>query len=319
MRVCASQASIHCPHWLHMSFAFACKLEAHMQKTKTEPPLIKSSMRMDGESNLAKDIVNDDAFLRTHFCMQAEHALGAARRGGMWSGGNHLVLVAWLACPPKGQNDSGVRIFARAITEHSIADHAEGVMKARLVTPQWKASIEKSGHDSVIECARLFERALHERNISALEDEAGAADTILARWEDAGIVDEQGRDAAWAQELAESASLPHVPRHSFDVSRVAALATGPAAFDVNVVPSIDAATNLSLQRVRVAQQTATVHASLLVVQTKFEHGCACAVVALPTTEADLKPTRDRLNEGSLVRQSFAGREALLERLAMFAD
>ena len=70
---------------------------------------------------------------------------------------------------------------------------------------------------------------------------------------------------------------------------------------------------------RVAQQTATVHASLLVVQTKFEHGCACAVVALPTTEADLKPTRDRLNEGSLVRQSFAGREALLERLAMFAD
>ena len=178
-RVAQSHATLHCAPWLSVAFALACALEEFYQAGDggglAEPPLIRSPQSVAIDAITAADVRKDEAWLRTHFCYLAEQALHSARVGGMWAAGAHLVLVAWVSTAPSAPNgpasrrtSDGVRLFARAITPHTVRDVDNEAVDARLLTPDWRRSVEAHGWDSVVECAREFERALHARNVRAL-------------------------------------------------------------------------------------------------------------------------------------------------------
>ena len=192
--------------------------------------------------------------------MLAEQALHGARRGGMWAAGSHLVMVAWVATrredadgelkPLHGPDDddaNGVRLFARAITAHTVRDGQPDADRARLLTPDWRREVEARGWDSVVECARAFERVLHARNV--LAQLAALADV---------------------RELGARHTRPRVPAvlaSGIERHRAAAKATGPGRFDKASVASLDTATDVAMLRFRERVQEAHAHDGILVCST----------------------------------------------------
>lgn len=280
-RVGTSQAAMHCSAWLAVAFDFSKALERHMQDVEKEPALIKSPIDYESARAIGSRISarEDEAYLRMHFRMQTEHALHNARRGGLWKPGKQLVLAAWVATAPDSGDD--VRIFARAITEHSIPQ------EAWLLKPGWRESIERRGDDSIIDCALEFERALHACNV-ALAKRGGSAPV----------------------------SLPLLPRNSAYRTRAQAVATGANRFDANRVRSFDPQTDIALHRFRQLTANLRAHDSLLITGTPFHHGCSVAVVAIPSEADDLVRGSDA-RVGKLVEQRWPNRSALLQRLASF--
>ena len=296
MRVSVSQASIHNAHWLAMAFSIACELEKWMQLTLREPALIRSPLasRDTVIDNLVLDVhkTEDDAALRSHFCMQGEHALTGARKGGMWRGNHHLILATWLCVDRGGKSGPGVSVFARAITPHTIDVTEIQASAVRLITDEWKREVKRRGDDSVVECAREFERALHARNIGEI---------------------------AAASASGEVAIMPVLPRRSCWRKRAAALASGSDFLNPAVVPDLDEATGVTLRRLRAAQADVSNHANILYARTTFCDGCCVAVVGLPVTEEDMSRARSRPARARK-KPAFSwslDRTALLKRIAMF--
>lgn len=321
MRVSASQSSVHNGRWLAMAFTVTCKLEEWMQGPLGEPPLIQSSLKASSDPVLGANVTRDEAALRNHFCLQAEHALTGARKGGMWTGNHHLVLVAWLCVNRSETDDSdpGVRVFARAITSHTIPDTEIQASAARLITEEWKHQVKRRGDDSVVECAREFERALHARNMDAIAQAKLGVDEIVARWKFAGktVGDE---DLALAAKITTAApTMPTLPKHSAWRHHAASLVGGPALLDPTAISDLDEATTVALKRLRLAQQDKSMHSSLLYAQTGFADGSSVAVVGVPMTDEDMRPLRQRAaREGSLVTRAWQlDRTELLRRMAMF--
>jgi len=262
MRVAVSQSSVHSGQWLSMAFKIACRLEQSM-RTHHEPPLLHSPLGME-----------DEAFLRLHFCMQTEIALTSARRGGggLWSSDNLLVLVSWISV----DTDTGVAVFARSLTKHT---------PACLVDPDWEHVVQRRGDDSVVECARAFERALHLRNVQTTS-------TLMP-------------------------ALSKHPRRRYR-SATASLVAGESLFDSVQIPDLDTATTLALERVRAAQADETQHDSLKLVQTNFKDGVAAAVVGVPLGACHQRNSVDA-NSTLVARSWNLDRSALLKRIAQFRD
>ena len=61
--------------------------------------------------------------------------------------------------PGLAEDTDGVRIFARAITTHTVRGTGPEASRAMLLTSDWRREVETRGWDSVVECARAFERA----------------------------------------------------------------------------------------------------------------------------------------------------------------
>lgn len=270
-RMGTSQSAQHSDEWIRASFDIAKVMERHREGAG-EPALIGSPIdyTSPGATSTHVEAQRDEAYLRMHFRLQVEHALHNARRGGLWSANNSLVLAAWLS------TTDGVRLFARTLTEHETA--------ARLFKSGWRDEVERTGVDSVVDCALEFERALHQRNVAASAD--------------GGVI-------------------PSISRHSSLRARSASVSNGPLRFEASVVGSLDAKTDMAIGRLRELSSNITAHDKIKVSQMPFMHGCAVAVVSLPPPEAvaaTLAETQSRL-----VEQRWPGRAALMARLAQFKD
>lgn len=249
------QSSQHCKEWMSMSFDFARALEQGIENRK-EPPLIASpidhtSPNATGSRSSARD---DEAYLRLHFRLQTENALHNARRSGMWSRENQLILAAWVACPPV-DGVGAVRMFARVVTEAAMDDGAA------LLPVGWREAAERRGDDSVVLSALEFERALHERNTMAKDDGAHV--------------------------------MPMLPKHSTARAHAAAIATGPKRFCEKTVPALDGqtATAMSILKKAVADEAA--QDDVAVSATPFLHGVAVSVIAVPIAQINV-PEPQRL-------------------------
>lgn len=314
-RASTAHATLHCGTWLSTAFAFAVELEKHYQGSNPglgERPLLRSPLA----GVLASEKVKDEAWLRSHFCYLAEQALHGARRGGMWAAGSHLVLAAWVATQPedpegKAQEDvdaddsNGVRLFARAITPHTVRDTGPESSRALLLTPDWRREVDARGWDSVVECARAFERALHDRNTSERHRHAHV------------LADFIGSDSEEPEPLGPP--MPVVLTHSVDRNRAGATAAGAGRFDEGRVPSLDVPSELAMERFRLRCQDAEAHANILVVSTAYAHGAAVAVLAVPCDDEDVEHERKVRKAGRLVSDRGRERGALLARLAKFAQ
>jgi len=153
-RIGTCQSAQHSDEWMRASFDIAKVMERN-REWAGEPALIESPIEYKAPNAVCTraDAQKDEAYLRMHFRMQAEHALHNARRGGLWTPNNTLVLAAWLS------TTDGVKLFARALTEHETT--------GQLYKPGWREDVERSGVDSVVDTALEFERALHTRNVHA--------------------------------------------------------------------------------------------------------------------------------------------------------
>lgn len=312
-RVAQSHATLHCAKWLSVSFALACALENFYQSEDTnglgEPALIRSPL--SGAITKA-DVRKDEAWLRTHFCYLAEQALHSARVGGMWAAGAHLVLAAWVSTAPLVPNspdndpsDDGVRIFARAITPHTVRDVDNEAVDARLFGPAWRRSVEAHGWDSVVECAREFERALHSRNVLAKGQYVAAVRRETAKTDEAWQVDPPPR-------------VPAIPESGIERHRAAGKATGPGRFDRAAVPSLDTATDVAMQRFRERVQEAHAHNGILICSTGYAHGAAVAMLAVPSDESDIEREQKVRRASQAPSKQANERAKLLGRLARFA-
>ena len=321
-RVAQSHATLHCAPWLSAAFALACALEDFYQARDggglAEPPLIRSPQSAAIDAITAADVRKDEAWLRTHFCYLAEQALHSARVGGMWAAGAHLVLVAWVSTAPSAPNgpdleadEDGVRLFARAITPHTVREVDNEAVDARLLTPNWRRSVEAHGWDSVVECAREFERALHARNVRALwlHDEAIERQRAIAA----------DAEVAIEPPALEPPRMPAVPPSGLERYRAAAKATGPGRLDKGGVASLDEASDVALQRFRERVQETDAHDGILVCATGYAHGAAVAVVAVPSSEADLEHERKHRRSGKAPSKQAVERARLLSRLARFGS
>jgi hypothetical protein len=237
-----------------------------------EPALIGSPIDHTSPSavNTKADALKDEAYLRSHFRMQAEHALHNARRGGLWAPDNTLVLAAWMS------TSDGVKLFARMLTEQDTA--------ARLFRPGWREEVERSGADSIVDCALEFERALHARNVQA---------------------------------AAEGGPMPSISKHSSLRSRAAAISNGPLRFQESVVAPLDEKTRMAIGRLHEMSGNLVAHDKIQVSAIPFMHGCSVAVVALPPPEAVAATLAEK--QSRLVEQRWPGRSVLMQRLAQFKD
>lgn len=317
MRTSAAHAAVHCGEWLTMAFEFACELERWIRSSREEPPLIASPISPDRDiAAHTNDVLKDEAFLRLHFCMLGERALHSARDGGMWAAGNHLVMVAWMACRTMGSSISGsepyeVRVFARAITPHTIAEGPsnEG---AKLLTHDWRRSVEARGDDSVVECARQFERALHSSNVQRIYERS---QRMQESQNALNVLDaEEGKETSVALEPEPWPAMPSIPRHSNYRHRMAEMASGPSCLDASTVPALDDMTDVALERLRAATQDEAMHSSLLMCVPPFAHGCAVGVVGMACTADDIRRVGDRFKTGTLRSQRVPGKLDFLERL-----
>ena len=244
LRAAAASATINCAPWLGVVFFLSWKLEQRW-RDDDERPLIGSPL-----TGMRSETIKDEAWLRTHFCYLSEEALHGARNGGLWAAGNHLVLVAWLSTDRRHaddeQRDHGVRMFARAITAHTVRATDPHVNEARLITPEWQRSIVRSGWDSIVECARRFERELHACTAREAERHAARMQAARARWfeerERAAEEDADGGDfAATAGELPDlpPPAVPLVHARSLDRAHAGAVACGPGRFEKDSIPALD--------------------------------------------------------------------------------
>ena len=270
-RMGTCQSAYHSDEWMRASFDIS-KIMERNRECENEPALIESPIDFKSANavNTKADALRDEAYLRMHFRLQAEHALHNARRGGLWGANNSLILAAWLS------TNEGVKLFARTLTEHGTT--------ARLFEPGWRDQVERSGADSVVDCALEFERALHARNVAA---------------------------------SAEGKAMPCISRHSSLRSRAATIANGPVRFQQNVVNTLDTQTDAAMSRLHELSANVAAHEKIQISAIPFIHGCSVAVVSLPPPEAvaaTLAETQSRL-----VEQRWPGRDVLLKRLAKFKD
>jgi hypothetical protein len=270
-RIGTCQSAMHSDEWMRASFDIAKVMERHREYAG-EPALIESPIEYKAANAVSTraDASKDEAYLRMHFRMQAEHALHNARRGGLWTANNSLIIAAWLSTP------EGVKLFARGLTEHESAD--------QLFKPGWRDDIERTGADSVVDCALEFERALHERNVSA---------------------------------AASGQPMPSISKHSTLRSRCASIANGPLRFQESVVGALDSKTGAALARIRELSSNFVAHDKIKVSAIPFMHGCSVAVIALPPPEAVAATIAEK--QSRLVEQRWPGRDVLLKRLAQFKD
>lgn len=326
-RVSASHAVLHCGQWLSVAFAFAVELERHHQRTAR--PLLRSPL----DNGLAEDRLKDEAWLRSHFCYLTEQALHSARHGGMWAAGAHLILAAWVATQPEdtdgkrmeeidAPDDDGLHIFARAITPHSVRGDTPPELNALLLTPDWRRTVETRGWDSVVECARAFERALHTRNVTMRQ---AYADELKAQAE------RQAADKAQAaeQQAAElplvepplGPAMPVLLAHSVDRQRAGAKAMGPGRFDMLKVPALDAPTDAAMERFRLKcrEELPETRNQIRICSTAYAHGAAVAVLAVPCDPEDVDRERQKRKAGRLVSDSNSAKGRLIERLVKFAQ
>lgn len=300
-RVASSHASINHGSWLAMAFKFACIAESNV----TGPPLIKSHIDLSaiGSRAIGSDLVADHAWLRLNLRHQAEQVLHSGRRGGMFTAGNHLVLVAWVTVPvsPEMENN-GVRIFARALTPHTVSN-PYGV----LYDDAWHKDGSRRGDDSIVAAAIEFERAMQEHNNNERS-------TLYVKRE-------EGRAAGVAAAGKETDSKPTEPLLPFlpTTTRAKHLAggyiEGPSRFNQSIVLPLDEHTDDALQRFRMAAAKPHMADTLFVCQTPYEHGVSVALVSSPAEiEEDLRPAREAKLALEQWKEPEAQRRALIERL-----
>ena len=319
-RASTAHASLHCGTWLTVAFAFAVELERHYQTT--EWPLLRSPC-CDGR---AVDRLKDEAWLRSHFCYLTEQALHSSRSGGMWAAGKHLVLVAWVATEeqkldgrplggedPDADNDANVMMFARAITPHTVRGNGILADDALLLTPDWRREVEARGWDSVVECARAFERALHARN--TIEQRR----IQLAREGEEQRYREQFPDKSGDVPLPplDAAHMPFLPASSVDRQRAAADASGPGCFDATAVRPLDKATEIAMERFRLRTHEAMYHRDILICRTNYEHGVAVAVLGVPCDADDISTERRIRRAGYTATKRTTGMAGLVARLGLY--
>ena len=326
LRVGTSDATSHCCEWLQMAHAVNTKYEQFMQSRRKEPPLIKSPLLIEGTANRADHVLQDEAFLRANFCALAEQALHGSRHAGLWTGGRHLVLMAWLSCATPQSEDGepfGLRVFARVITEHTIrSDDAIG-QKARLLPEGWASVISERGLDSIVEAARRFERLLHFRNMDAMTDFDAFSKSVPEKYKelDAELPSVASADSSAPPTLPPA--MPCIPGHSIACDRLAAKAKGPLRFDRNVILSLDGSTTDSaLEGLRLACNDKHRQASTYFCASPFLHGACVEVASFAPSIADVKYRREQMGEGSLLppppeRAGVHGK--LLERIAEFSQ
>lgn len=313
-RVAQSHATLHCGAWLSVSFALACELEGLYQvedsKGVGEPALIRAPQSVKSVAITAHDLQKEEAWLRTHFCYLTEQALHSARVGGMWAAGSHLVLAAWVSTTPLASDginldadDEGMRIFARAITPHTVRDTENEVVDARLLSSEWRRSVAAHGWDSIVECAREFERALHARNVLACQQHA--RDVEL----EGGAPEEMWK-------IGVPQRVPALPTSGVDRLCAAAKATGPGRFDSVGVRSLDPATDVAMKRFRERVHGESVD-RILICSTGFAHGASVAVLAVPANEADLDYQRNLHPSTRPLDPQALARAKLLRRVTRF--
>jgi hypothetical protein len=314
-RAYASQASVNHGKWLAMCFKLACRAETIHCATKA-PPLISSHIDLKDVSctKMRPDVDCDNAWLRLNFRLKAELVLNSARRGGMLTAGNHVVLVAWLVVPPTEAKDNGVRVFARALTEHTIA--AGATVVARLVpdADAWRKNVSRRGDDSVLVAALEFERALQAYNTQELVTHWPARERVRTKSFEA-VPKSEAADAA---NVASDPLLPYVPSTSRVRQLSAAHAQGPTRLDTNHVASLDAATDVALKRFRLAATDKARIDSLFICQEPFEHGVSVAVVSSPAqVDEDLRPAREKEMKVEAWQSTEVERTKLIEKLRKF--
>ena len=113
--------------------------------------------------------------------------------------------------------------------------------------------------------------------------------------------------------------VPAIPASGVERHRAAAKATGPGRFDKAQVPSLDAATDVAMQRFRERVQEAQAHDGILICSTGFAHGAAVAVLAVPSDESDLEHERKHRRSGQAPSKQATERAKLLSRLARFSS
>jgi len=305
-RVSASHATLNHGKWLAIAFKFACLAEeAH---AATGPPLIKSHIDLNAPNSraMAPDLNADNAWLRLNFRQQAEQVLHSGRRGGMFTAGNHLVLCAWIVVHTSMPGDNGVRVFARALTTHTV-DAAD--KKARLLSDAWRATTERRGDDSVVATALEFERHLNDYNV--IEHNTYWPERESARIKALEVLP---KDESTPTEPL----LPYVPTTSRAAQMAAATAEGPTKFDGDKVQDLDAATSAALNRWRKAATNQAMTNSLFVCQTPFEHGVSMALISSPAqTQEDLRPACEAKLAVQTWKTAEDQRAALLKRLRDF--
>lgn len=276
-RMGTSPAALHCEEWLRAAFDIAKELEAYEQDREGGRPLIKSPIAYASPMALGSRAAarDDEAYLRLHFRMQAENALHNSRHAGMWVPGHHMVICAWLSTPTTAFEKT-VSVFARALTPHSLSD---ATSQALLLTPEWREEVEQRGHDSVVDAALEFERAL-------------------------------------AQYVhTEGATVVALPRHSARRARDAAIAEGPSRFDPTMVPALDAPTAAALAPVREAAADAKQGDRVMISATRFDHGVSTCIVSMPLHD-DARSPPDDLDR--LVDCQWPSKDGLLARIAAFS-
>ena len=221
----------------------------------------------------------------------------------MWTAGNHLVLVAWVAVPPQLESDSGVRVFARALTRHTTMAGGEA---ARLVSDKWRRDVEKRGDDSVVAAAIAFERALQECNNNEVNVEFKRREEIRA----AEPKENESKAGVYL--------LPRVPSSSRERQNVAGLVEGHTNLDATRVPALDEATNTALSRFRIAASNQSMADSLFVCQTPYSHGVSVAIVSSPAqVDEDLRPAHAAHMAMPNWQSAEQKRASMLERLRKF--
>jgi len=304
-RVYASHAVTNHGQWLTMAFKFACLAEDSLKALK-DPPLIRSHIDLANPTTRAMgtDETADNAWLRLNFRHQAEQVLHSGRRGGMFTAGNHLVLCAWVTVPVTAKpGDTGVRIFARAMTTHTVATSDPS---ARLFSDSWRQATERRGDDSIMAAALEFERKLHERNSNELN-------TLYPKRKEQS--DKATKETGGSPDPP---SLPYLHTSSRERMTAGAIAEGPTRFDGNAVEALDAATNTALQRFRLAATKAAIADHLFVCQVPFEHGVSVALVSSPAqVEEDLRPATEQRLASEEWQTREQERSTLMQKLRNF--
>jgi hypothetical protein len=304
MRAAAASASINCAQWLRVVFELSWRLEQRWREANGRP-LIRSNL-VNKELHL--NVLKDEAWLRTHFCYLAEQALHSARIGGMWTVGNHLVLVARLSTDRRHtdvhKKDHGVRAFARAITSHTVRATEPYAEQAQLITPTWQRAVTRSGWDSIVECARLFERELHACTERLHTAHGNRATTVLPN-------------------SPPPPPTPVVHERSIDRKRVAAVACGPDRFEKDRIPALDEATDAALARWRACCNEVALHRTLHTCSSVFGHGACVEVISMRSNEDDVKYARYAERRGVLHSKWYKEGEGeeevdLLARITRFS-
>lgn len=267
-RAAASQASTNHGQWLALCFKLACMIEETQSL-----PLITTNINLATGGALGTDITADNAWLRLNFRYQTEQVLHSGRMGGLFTPGNHLVLVAWVVVPMERPDDNGIRVFSRAITSHTVATASQ------LLSDKWYKAIERRGDDSIVATAIEFERALHDRNVAEKEKNWPARERV------------RKKALGEASKAVSGPSLPMMYTSSRASQLAGAIVEGVDKF--NGVTSLDDVTTSALFRFRKATGDRLLADSILICQTPFEQGLSLALIASPaTTNEDTRPACD---------------------------